>query len=65
MIIELITPLMIATAPIQIKDVEPFKYDHASQQVVQGEFTTAQKQVTFNGTQTYDFNGRPKDADND
>ncbi len=66
MIIELITPLMIATTPMQIKDVEPLKYDHATQttEVKEG-FTVAQRWPTYNATQTYDYNGRPRDADND
>lgn len=65
MIIELITPLMIATAPMQITNVEPFKYDHTTQQAVAGEFTTAQRFPTYNGTQTFDYKGRPSDSDND
>lgn len=69
MIIQLITPLMIAATPMQITDVAPLKYDHATQATVPAEmkeFQTAQyRPTTFNATQTYDFNGRPKDADND
>lgn len=68
MIVELITPLMIATTPMQITDVAPLKYDHATQAAVPAEmkeFQTAQRTVTFNATQTFDYNGRPKDADND
>ena len=60
MIIELLTPLMIATAPMRI-DVDMPKYDHQ----VQKNTVVAWQQITFNGTQTYDYNGRPHDADND
>ncbi len=68
MIIELITPLMIATAPVQIQNAEPFKYDHAKQmvEVKEGEVTTlSQRMPTYNGTQTYNYQGRPSDNDND
>lgn len=65
MIIQLITPLMIATTPMQIQDVEPLKYNHTTQTATQGEFTTAQRMTTWNGTQTFDYRGRPSDSDND
>lgn len=64
MIAELLTPLMLATSPMQITNVEPFKYDHTTQQAVAGEFQTA-RTITMNGTQTFDYTGRPWDADND
>jgi hypothetical protein len=66
MLIELITPLVLATAPMTIQAVEPFKYDHTTQTAVAGEgFTVAQRMITFNGTQTFDAGGRPFDSDND
>lgn len=63
MIAELITPLMLATAPMTIT-VEPLSYSHSKQSVAvlsakPGEWST-------NGaTRTYDSNGRPLDSDND
>ena len=62
MLIELVTPLMIATAPLAI-DVPKGTYDHASQVTT---YKTAQyRPPTFNGTQTYGVTGRPMDNDND
>lgn len=59
MIIELLTPLMLATAPIRI-DVEQPNYDHVSQKnvIVAG-------WSTFGGTRTFDFRGNPSDNDSD
>lgn len=63
MIAELITPLMLATAPMIIS-TEPVQYNHDKQMVAllsakPGEWST-------NGaTRTFDFNGRPNDSDND
>jgi len=61
MLIELITPLMLATSPISIT-LEPTKYNHEQQvsAVKQGPLS-----ATYNGTRTYDVQGRPFDADND
>ena len=62
MLIELVTPLMIATAPITI-DVPKGAYDHAAQVTkYQSNYKIAN---TFGGTRTYDFNGRPVDNDSD
>lgn len=65
MIIELITPLMLATAPMAITATEPLKYSHETQQVQTQSYQLAQRWPTYNGTQTFDWNGRPSDADND
>jgi hypothetical protein len=66
MIIELITPLILATAPMTIQAVEPFKYDHTTQTAVAAEgAVVAQRFPTYNGTQTFDYQGKPRDADND
>jgi len=66
MIIELITPLMLATAPMTITAVEPLKYNHEQQAVEAPAFTVAQyRQTTFGGTRTFDATGRPFDNDND
>lgn len=69
MLIELITPLMIATAPVTI-DVVTLTYNHQTQttQMPDGQIGTGPYRTntsTFNGTQTFDFQGRPKDADSD
>jgi hypothetical protein len=63
MLIELVTPLMIATAPIAI-DVPKGAYDHAAQ-VTKYQDGYKMAFPTFNGTQTFAANGRPFDADND
>lgn len=62
MILELITPLMLATSPMTLM-VEPNQYNHGQQisKSVNGEPLS----LTFNGTQTFDVSGRPWDADND
>ncbi len=64
MIAELITPLMIASTPMTIP-VEPLKYSHETQQIQSQEYQVAQRMITFNGTQTFGSDGRPRDADND
>jgi hypothetical protein len=64
MIIELLTPLMLATAPIRIDVAEP-KYDHQSQKNIRVAEWSDLKQITFNGTQTFNYKGQPNDSDND
>ena len=64
MILELITPLVLATSPM-IVPTDSLKYSHETQQVQTQGFQVAQRMITFNGTQTFDANGRPRDADND
>lgn len=61
MIAEIITPLMLATVPLKI-DVDQSKYSHAEQKQIQ---VAQVKQITWNGTQTYNFQGRPSDSDHD
>jgi len=60
MIIELLTPLMLATAPMRI-DVATPEYDHQ----LQKNTTVAWQTITANGTQTFTYDGKPFDADND
>ncbi len=60
MIIELITPLVIASAPMAVT-VESGQYNHATQSAPV-ETTT---NYTSSGTQTFDINGKPRDSDND
>jgi hypothetical protein len=59
----LLTPLILSITPASINVRTP-SYDHASQ----GAEVVAQYQTsttTINGTQTFDFQGRPNDADAD
>ena len=63
MIVELLTPLVIATAPVRI-DVPELSYSHEQQMSVSLASETT-SYGTWNGTQTFDFQGRPHDADND
>lgn len=67
MIIELITPLMLATAPMTITATEQLNYSHEQQKIELPAATIfAQgRQMTWGGTRTFDFNGRPSDNDND
>lgn len=64
MIVELITPLMLATAPMAISATEPLKYSH-EKQAIEAPYIVAQRNTTWNGTRTYDFGGKPNDSDND
>ena len=64
MIVELITPLMLATEPMTITVEEALKYSHSQQAVESSAYTVAQRS-TFGGTQTFDISGRPWDNDND
>ena len=65
MILELITPLMLATAPVQIDLPPQIKYDHVTQQSIQLSENKNQTSYTY-GTQTggtmFDL---PKDKDTD
>ena len=59
----LLTPLILSITPATI-NVPTAQYNHATQ----GAEVVAQYQTsthTANGTQTFDMNGRPWDADND
>jgi hypothetical protein len=62
MLIELITPLVLATAPMSIT-VPETQYSHKTQAAEIG--VLHQRQPTYNGTQTFGINGRPYDSDND
>jgi hypothetical protein len=66
MIVELITPLMLATAPMTITTAELLQYNHAQQTVEAPSTLVAQyRPTTYGATQTYDVTGRPWDNDND
>lgn len=71
MLIELITPLILATAPTVVT-VPEVKYDHILQVSKQADIKAGRplevaqyRPITFNGTQTYGSDGRPRDSDND
>jgi len=60
----LITPMLIASEPMAITiDEIQTKYSHDQQTVVSLNDTPIY--MTFSGTQTFDFNGKPSDSDND
>ena len=60
MLIELITPLIIASAPMAIT-VQEGQYSH----ITQSSPIDTSTQWTSGGTRTYDMGGRPNDSDND
>jgi hypothetical protein len=66
MFLEALTPLMLATTPATVKLDEDVRYSHEQQMSV-GKVDLAFRISTFtaNGTQTFDYNGRPWDADSD
>ena len=71
MLIEMITPLILATAPAVVT-VPEVKYDHLLQVSKRVDVKTGRpvevaqyRPVTFNGTQTFDYQGKPRDSDND
>jgi len=68
MLVSLLTPLMIATAPATLTVDADAQYNHETQTrhtVEMTEPTNGYTQRTWNGTQTFDFNGNPRDSDND
>ena len=61
----LITPMLIASEPMAITiDEIQTKYSHDQQTVVSLNDATI-PYGTYGGTQTFDFQGRPHDSDND
>jgi hypothetical protein len=64
MIIELITPLLIATAPTAIISDQHVVYSHQTQTVVSQDGTSPVS-YTSSATRTFDWQGKPNDADND
>ena len=63
LIVQFITPLMLATAPIAIPLPADIGYDHQVQ--VSNQAEKLAQRTTWNGTQTYNYQGRPSDNDND
>lgn len=64
MLIELITPLILATAPTAVIAAEPVQYNHGTQMVAMNSAKDVMS-YTMNGTRTFDFRGTPNDSDND
>ena len=64
MLIELLTPLVLATAPTVIIVDDQSKYSHETQSVVAFN-DNGPISFTANATQTFDFQGKPHDADSD
>jgi len=68
MIVELLTPLVIATAPVRI-DLPEVSYNHEQQvSIITARAETTEygnPYGTFGGTRTFDFQGNPYDNDND
>lgn len=52
--------LAVESKKINLKDA-----DYSSEQQTRFNVESDALSITFNGTQTYDINGRPRDADND
>jgi hypothetical protein len=69
MLVELLTPFMLATAPatIDLNTVATYSHDTQSSAVAGDGFDPiAQSQtMTWNGTQTFDWQGKPSDSDGD
>ena len=64
MLIELITPLLLATAPTTVIVQDTDKYSHETQIVARADNGGALS-YTMGGTRTYDASGKPFDNDND
>jgi hypothetical protein len=65
MILELITPLLIASQPITLEVVDVNSYDHVTQVSATVAQVRTMSTTTFNGTGTFDFQVKPYDNDND
>ena len=64
MLIELITPLMLATAPMSITVEDKISYSHEQQTIIALNGSSPVS-YTGSGTQTFGINGKPYDSDND
>ena len=66
MLIELLTPLLLATTPATITLSENVTYSHEAQSQVGDNGPISQiRTFTYGGTQTFDYRGKPNDSDND
>ena len=57
-----VTPSDLATAPLMIKAIKEPTYNHATQISESG---FGPLELTYGGSRTYDYSGRPHDNDND
>jgi len=64
MLIELITPLVLATSPMAIIVPETATYNHGTQMVAMNS-SKESLSYTMNGTRTYGPTGNPSDSDGD
>jgi hypothetical protein len=64
MLVELITPLIIATSPVSLTMDDQNKYSHDQQKII-ARSNTEILSLTMNGTRTYGGNGQPMDSDAD
>jgi putative ATP-grasp target RiPP len=63
----LLTPFLLMMAPTSISNID-VEYDHEKQLNLLGDGTEMVATLatnTFNGTQTFDWQGNPMDSDND
>jgi len=64
----LLTPLVLAVNPVTVDASKAIEYDHETQVVSAEEGVDGYQTMTsttFNGTQTYGYDGKPSDNDND
>jgi hypothetical protein len=64
MLIELVTPLILATAPTTVIVQDTDKYSHQTQMIAKANIND-ELSYTGGGTRTYDYTGKPWDNDND
>ena len=67
MIMQLLTPFMLASAPPTLPPQVGSVYDHSAQHSVgtHSGIKLAAGTFTSNGTRTYDYRGQPSDSDSD
>ncbi len=64
MLVELVTPLILATAPTTVIVQDTEKYNHATQVAAMAP-QKEELSLTLSGTRTYGGNGQPMDSDSD
>ena len=63
MLIEIITPLVLATSPGTSTTDSATEYLHESQQLAFREGVEKQEEVMYQSTRTFDYSGKPSDSD--
>jgi len=65
----LLTPLLLSTSTLEVHYEDVFTYDHERQVNTMENGTqlasNTMSSTTFNGTQTFDWQGNPSDSDTD